>query len=65
MRNYDNKVLESSLKELNKQIKYIIENNELSYNRSAFPEARLTCSQNPINGGSGICHCILNQIEIT
>ena len=29
------------------------------------PSSCINCSNNPKNGGSGICHCTLGQIQIT
>ena len=38
---------------------------ENSLPNSFFSDACKTCSNNPANGGSGICHCILGTSPIT
>ena len=34
-------------------------------NKSFTNDPCINCSNNPKNGGNGVCHCILGQIQIT
>ena len=36
-----------------------------SHNNNTFPSPCADCKNNPINGGSGICHCTLGTPKIT
>lgn len=53
-------IKESTLKEAFKKWK---DNNEYNYN--LIPESCKNCPNHPSNGGSGICHCILGNPQIT
>ena len=41
---------------INPKYQYII---ALSYNNNTFPSPCAKCRNNPANGGSGVCHCVL------
>ena len=37
----------------------------IPYQQKIYPNPCESCSNNPLNGGLGICHCILNTSQIT
>ena len=43
----------------------IIKQPSLGYYRNTLPSSCDNCSNNPKNGGSGICHCILGLSTVT
>lgn len=44
---------------------YTLRNFPMQPSDAYYNESCRHCSNNPINGGSGICHCILGQPKIT
>lgn len=63
---YSNKNIEKEIEKLNNKLDYLIKitNNPLNINYNDIPGPCRNCSNHPANGGSGICHCTLGNLQI-
>lgn len=59
-----NEELIKEIKELNKKLDLLLEEQSKNSHNLNIPAACQNCSNHPINGGSGICHCILGMQNI-